>query len=728
MNFLLLGIVSIIFQVVILREVVFAIAKDELSFVITVGIWIIASSIGSIAGATRRFARSAASGTVPLALFLIFIADCWFIRTLKDSIGIHYYEKTGALFSLYYSALLIIPIAFIMGLLFGLFAVYFKDEGRHGSGEGWRCFAAEAAGFVIGGAFFTYLFANYKNPFIFAAFAGLPVLPCLLTRDRTRQRIAAYITLTVIAAFYTSGSHILLNEKAVSRMFTGTNVAYHGGSHYGTVVLTEKDDEFALYQNGSLASASGNVEWNETVANLVLTSVRKPSNVLLLGGGISGIMDEVIKHGPKRLDIVELDPKVVETYMLITERSALPEPARIIYTDARKYLSGLPGKGVSYDVILMDLPEPATLSANRFYTSEFFGEILEALDKDGGFAFSIESKRDILSPAISAYNSIIVNTARSVFKSVELVPGDAMLLLCHNTESITSPEMVIDRMKQRGIATRFLTPYHVRDLLERSRMSYVDNALDTGSPVNTDLRPAAFLKKIVLEQKKFYPNLRHGITQSGGTVYRITVTCFVSIAVFAFILIRRGRKNAVLISGCVMGMSAMAGISLIYILFQIFQGYLYWKIGILTAVFMSGLAIGTAASHYLCARISPLSQRLLPAFHILWAIFFTAMIAVLKSGRLHEAEIFFYIIAGVAGLLAGIFYPVLCETMGLSGVSTERSIAFVNTVDLLGSFLGVVIITLVMVPFFGIAKASLGMAVTNFGLASLLLLAATRSR
>jgi len=59
-----------------------------------------------------------------------------------------------------------------------------------------------------------------------------------------------------------------------------------------------------------------------------------PQNVLILGGGIEGIVREIAKYKPKRIDYVELNPVHAEPgdrYLPDDIRKSLGEPNSILY-------------------------------------------------------------------------------------------------------------------------------------------------------------------------------------------------------------------------------------------------------------------------------------------------------------------------------------------------------------------------------------------------------------
>lgn len=736
MNFIILGIISVIYQVILLREAAFAIAKNELSFVITVGIWLAGASLGGIAGSrlpatpsprqaglpasirhwqagTRGAAGKRLAASLPIIIFVLFLGGCWLMRTARSYLGIPYYEKTGLLFSLGYASVFIAPISFLMGLLFAVFGGEFVAKNRSVAAEGWQCFAYEAIGFFAGGILITFILADYDNPF---AFAGLPVLLAfnlLRKGGKPAERTIAWASIALIAAYYLSGAPSLLNKFSVSQMFKGTRVVSYNGSRYGPIALTEKDRAFAVYQSGSLIASSENMEWNETIAALSLSAAGKESKVLLLGGGISGLPAQLLEFGAGGVTCVELDPNLAEVFRESGTAAYKAGAIEIIHTDPLNYIKKCIGEPPAYGLIIMNMPEPDTLAVNRFYTAEFFRKVYSILPAEGVFLFTIESKKDILSPAIAAYNSVVINTARSVFANVEAIPGDSAIIICGKKEGEISAGTVTAFLRGEGAVPEMLTDFRIADIMDDSRIRYFERSIDKRAPVNSGLYPAAFIAKLIVEQKKFYPYM----DPDTGKL-KAKVPFFVLVALLAvFLLSAVLRKGVVLISAGLMGLSAISASSLLYLIFQIFNGLLYWKIGMLMALFMLGLAAGSFAGRKGDEDNGDGISVLAP-LHLVWAAYFACLFLFTKGPYLEGEQIYFYPLIFFGGFIAGIFYPNLIRALSSSGRRRESAIPLVYAADLIGSFAGSLLIGAAIMPLIGIQNAFILLATLNAVFAS----------
>ena len=137
----------------------------------------------------------------------------------------------------------------------------------------------------------------------------------------------------------------------------------------GIVELSEKD-EFI---------------YHEMISHPVLFSHPNPENILIIGGGDGGTLREVLKHPVKKIDLVEMDERVIEI-----SKKYLKFVCKDSFSDKRVKIHNAAGEEFikdcknSYDVIIVDCtnPEPEGFSF-PLYSVEFYKQVSSALKKDG---------------------------------------------------------------------------------------------------------------------------------------------------------------------------------------------------------------------------------------------------------------------------------------------------------------------------------------------------------
>ena len=154
---------------------------------------------------------------------------------------------------------------------------------------------------------------------------------------------------------------------------------------------------------------------------------------MVLGGGIEGIVYEVMLHSPRIVDYVELNStllRIVPPHLSPEiQRSLRAQNVRIIPEDPRRFLN----RSSNYDVIIIGMPDPTSGQANRFYTREFFQKCYEKLNAHGVVAFSIQSSENIWTPQLTNRMVSIYRAAKSAFPEIIVVPGSTSVVICSHS-------------------------------------------------------------------------------------------------------------------------------------------------------------------------------------------------------------------------------------------------------------------------------------------------------
>ncbi len=125
--------------------------------------------------------------------------------------------------------------------------------------------------------------------------------------------------------------------------------------------------------------------YHEMLAHVPLFSIENPENVLIIGGGDGGLARECLKHNIKRLDLVEIDEKVIEIskkYFPTLNVSFNDKRMNVIVDDGYEYIKRVDKK---YDAILVDSTDPVG-PARVLFNEEFYSLVLKRLNENGIFA------------------------------------------------------------------------------------------------------------------------------------------------------------------------------------------------------------------------------------------------------------------------------------------------------------------------------------------------------
>lgn len=172
--------------------------------------------------------------------------------------------------------------------------------------------------------------------------------------------------------------------------FYADRIVYSETSRYQRVVVTSGRAGVRLFLNGNLQFHSRDeYRYHEALVHPAMAAHGAPKQVLVLGGGDGMAVREVLKHpSVESVTLVELDPHMTTLFAeqpMLRELNgdALRSPKlTIVNTDAFAWLEQNPG---SFDVIVVDFPDPTNFSLGKLYTTSFYA-LLDAHLSASGYA------------------------------------------------------------------------------------------------------------------------------------------------------------------------------------------------------------------------------------------------------------------------------------------------------------------------------------------------------
>ncbi len=612
----------------------------------------------------------------------------------KSLIGLKYYDTVSLGLVLLLSIILIGPTAFIIGLAFKCFTQeQIKNNPRKNNIYA-KFFAFEAIGFFLGGSAFTFYFSNYANPVIFSL---LPLI--LLPIIKNIYKKALFAALIIIITIITTLSFNFTLKKE----FNNPDALLNLGSRYGPIIAVRKAGVTTLFSGGSLLATSEDRSANEELIHISLSAADRliEKNILFIGAAITGQIEEIAKYGLNSLDCLQINPLISK----LTQKGLPPglnNKIHLITDDPRFYLRNTNKK---YDAILMNMPAPSNIAVNRYFTEDFFKLIANHLNPKGVFSFTIPSKREILSPQFIRFNSSITNAIEKVFANSLIIPSDSMIIIASAKQKLDD-YYLLDNFTKAKPKTVFFTIYHFKDYLTPSMRNYTQNLLDRKIAVNTDLNPSGFLNYLILEQIKSYPHLRINLKKAQSFIKASLFFLGILIIVVSYL----SKKTSSLLNIGAIGFTSIGLNSIIFVLFQSYCGALFWKLGLLIALFMAGLSIGT----FFTNKIKAYSANALSGLYLFWAILIFILFSNLKTiGGLNYAEFIFYFYFLICGFFTGSSYPLLAENLLKNKFDDKNIATTIYSADLIGAFLGTLACGILLIPFLGIPQSLLTLILLN---------------
>ncbi len=513
----------------------------------------------------------------------------------------------------------------------------------------------------------------------------------------------------------------------------------------------ETDSSRTLLENGITLFTVPDPQTAEESVHYALLQHPAPRSVLLIGGALNGSAVEALKHPLiERIDVIELDPKIFElgqSYFAGEMAALQHEPRMRLHTaDGRLFLKSTPE---TFDVIILNLPEPQTAQLNRFFTVEFFREAAARLNPGGILSFQLRASENYITPTLGSFLRCINRSLQEVFPEVTTIPGDtAHFFAATQAGTLTvSADALLQRLKSRHLETSYVREYYLPFRMAPDRMLDMAEQIRPRpeTPINRDFAPVAYYFDIALWSTQFNGSYREVFASMARIKFRWILsglTALLVIAVLGVTLFRAKEFQLACVAGCVgtMGFTLMALEVLLLLGFQAIYGYVYQQLALLVAAVMMGMALGSwlgLRSIGRRDRVNCVTLRVLAIVQVIAALSplllygFFLMCARTKSqaGLFLIGDVLFPVVALLCGTLGGYQFP-LASNLFFAGRkdASPQNTGSLYAADLLGACVGAVILSAYLVPVFGFLKAATLIVVLNLATALLAFMAASREK
>lgn len=698
------GVVSVLSQIILLRELAVAFYGIEFVYIIGIGIWMLGTGLGSGFGS---WAAQPSLRRIAL-LFLLFVlflsADIFLIRAFQ----LVWRGVPGSYLSLHKQilsiAVALLPIGAVLGILFAWAARARIQEG----GNPVTAYLLESLGCAAGGLLSLIFPAADLSVFESSVLCSVIALLLLARFPESLYRFVTLIGIAVFLALWFSADRI----DFFTTRWNHPHLIHVEDTAYGRVAITSYYQQLSVYVNGIPVCETDGVAVEELV-HFALLSVALPQRVLLVGGGWDGSLREILKHPVAHVDYLEMDREMIATMQAVLPPgygSAVSDPrVRVLYGDPRREV----GKLGSYDAILMNLPQPLSIAINRFYTFEFYQKIRRHLTENGVLAFRFRSSDNFWADATVRRNLGIMNALKAAFPyQMVMVPGGFIVLVSSSRlpEGISELEQ---RLYERNLKTHLVSPEYIRYAGEsRQRLRGFNLLRDNSGLLNTDEKPIGYyyaqaewfskFTSIIAPRRperpddKIHRYVLFGIITLAGFIAFLSSTCL-------------KRSTRILIWLAFGGFAGMILETVLFLRFQSMMGVLYQDIGLLLTLFMIGLTCGSAYRSLVEYRIA--FSKNIPMFVLLGLGIWTAT-RIHAGGMAGMAEIGFVLL--VCGWCMG---AVFAAAVSLSQSHATTDIGRLYSADVFGGCLATLIAWLILIPLSGMIWTSiLAAAVSLIGI------------
>ena len=716
-----LGVSCVMTQLALMRELLGVFSGNEMVLGVTLGLWLLLMGVGAGLGRTAEKLRNPLGVLAVVQMWVAVLppAQVFLLRALRNvvfirgaAVGVS--ETVGATF------VLLLPYCLVAGygLTLGC-AILAREEGPAGIG---RAYVADSVGSIVGGVVFSFVLVRLLDHIailVCPALLNLALAWLLGLRVRgSRFEVRGWRFVTsLLPAFAPAlgaglvGVTLLVDPDSVSTylQYPRQYVVAHVSSPYGKLVVTKSAGQYDFIENGIPITSTRDDQHVEETVHYAMAQRPDARHVLLVSGGISGTAREILKYGVRRVDYVELDPLILALGREYLPQNLADSRIRVINTDGRLFVRQTAER---YEVVIIDVPPPASAQINRFYTAEYLAEVKRVLARDGVVCFALGQYENYVSPELTRMLSSARLAARQSFRNVLTLPGGRVFFLASDGPLFAD---IASRLEQRQIQTRLVNRHYLSAMLTPDRMADVANASAEPVAVNRDFSPVLY-----------YYHLRHWMSQFDVRFGAVEVALALALG---FYLVRL-RGNALVLFAS--GFAASTLEVVLLLAFQVLCGSVYHQVGIIVTVFMAGLALGAFAANRLPQGSSQTNQGLvhfglrvsgfgfcpLPLLAFLIAAYALLLPLVLPLlNRLGGSAASLATMKGIIALLTlalavlvGMQFP-LANRLDFDG--TARGLSRLYAADFIGACLGALLACTLLIPLIGVTGVCLLTALLN---------------
>lgn len=805
------GAVALAGQSILVRELMASFYGTEPALAAALCSWLLFVPLGALAGTAAVKAVRREAGLTYAALCAMSIgvpAQFLLARLVRPVLGAGVGEFLGLGSMIAGAALAAFPVAFPVGFFFPVASRYEERRTSLPAAGISRIYVAEAVGSALAGALLSFYLLGRQSPVALACGAcvlllllaaahasgasggfcavAAGVLAALLCWSAARGDAGlffapvavlaaaglamglpsggrrswplgvpiacAVLGLAVCVGFLAWGGGVgARTERLRWGTFSRFRLLEGQDTRYQHVEVGELEGDYVLVQNGYRSSQFPDPAASRSRAALLLVQHPRPRDILVIGGGLGGLCQQILAAPIRTLDYVEPDPQMVgllARHLPPELSAALAAPAFAAYRyDGRHFVQRvaedpaalaagrLPLAGVDrsgqarspagrYDLVVVNIGDPTSASSSRFYTVEFCREVARVLRPGGAVAFCGITASENYSGrgAVLDYTACLYRTLRAAFGSVVVRPGSEFCFFASLVPGVVSsePEVLTGRFDELGLEPEALKYGFELSEFPRERVQWVKHVLEQARPaalLNTDTQPVVFT--LFLSVQAHYARRAVGSPGRGEPSAAADLLQHVRAAPpllfwlpFGVVLIplvfarlafgRRGTAPwacgfAVLTTG----MFGMAAELFVVYIYQTLFGYVYRDISIIVGLFMLGLAAGG----WLMGRwASARAGEALLVGECAQALVILAL--PLIGGLLSFSPYAFMLLSPAVGFLTGAEFPLAARASLASGRESGTVAGALDAADHVGGLVGAACAGLLLVPALGVVRCS----------------------
>ena len=725
-SLILIGFTAAVAQIVLLRELMVVFHGNEISIGVMLASWLFWTAAGSnLAGRVGARARhprrlvAAIQVLIAAALPATVVA----VRASKGLLQTVPGEVLGPGPMLLTSLAALGPLCVLSGALFTAGSRLYSSTAGEATPQvyRWEALGSCGGGLVAGLVLIRHL-GSLEIAWLLAAL-NLMAASGLAITVRWLRHTTVGALFAIAAALGLAGATRSWEAMSQQRFWRGQNLIAARNSMYGSLAVVGTEGSRSVYENGVVLFNVPDPSAAEEAVHYALLEHPAPRSLLLIGGGVNGSIAEALRHPSlERVEYVELDPAILDLardYFPDEWRVAWTDPrVRVHVTDGRLYLKTTQS---SFDVVVVNLPDPQNAQLNRFYTVEFFQEASRKLTPTGLLSFQLRSSENYISTELGQFLRSIDRSLRAVFPEVTAIPGETVHFLAARRQGVlaSGADELLARRRARNLQTKYVSDSFIPYRMSPDRLADLEAQLkpDAATPVNRDFAPVAYYFDVALWSSQFNQGYRRLFHTLAGVSWGAVAASLAAVLALVILIGRfRQRSQRFAASFCTAATGfTMIGLEMLLLLgFQAIFGYVYQQLAVVIAAFMAGMALGS----WIAMR--PRAPGGLRALAIVQLIAAAAPLVLLGSFQAigPASQIAFPALALLSGMLGGFEFPVASRIF-FGGTEGDERPGALYALDLAGSCVGAILFSAWFVPVFGFFKTALLLALVSLAPAAM---------
>ncbi len=765
-GFFLLGVFSLLIQTLLVREALFVFHGGEIGLGLFFAVWLSGIAAGAALG-SRMVARH--GDAAALRCTRLFTLGLGFLPCAGlAQLALFRYHRAvipvaagGYLPVILYLGLLLVaaaPAGVLTGFLFpvGLRAWRTPPGAAYG---------IEALGSIVGGAMASlYALPRFPAAVILAAAGPVALIWIVLTVGLRRPPGSWRSVL--FPALVGLGLGLSLVTGSAARkdaqwlrdrwelLGTGTYPRASLDTPYHQVTLGERQGEISLYLDGLYHGALHDPYVDSLTAAVIATQHPVPERIAVLAPGFFGAVPVLAgSRGHSLLHIREdedIDRALEEvddrfgggrlrrartaatTWVVRAADGAEGSPQRrgprrfrALSADSRQAVARMRG---TVDMIVILYGGGATGSTNRLYTRECFAACARRLKPGGVLALDIPGAANVATPEDEILRASIVAALRAEFADVRIAPGPTHYVFAAlpragddpadlPTPLTWDPDSLARRRHRLWPSGRPWPVQLFANLFPPDRVQGLAAAVmadaDRQEP-NSDGKPLVY-----------YQQLRRWDRLSGSGLSAVLRAAYRApwvwgLALLAFLVVAgfpvRRRLGHAAVSLATTGCAGMGASLLVLLLYPTYLGTLYLQVGLVSAVFMTGLAGGALLGAKLGGRggADPqVGRRTVAWLDVAWVVLLAAMIPLPPVLSSIGGTILPYLLLAVtalAGLMTALPFAAVAALLRTHRREAPAAGGIADAADHVGAVFGALVTGTFLVPLMGFAGTLLLLA------------------